>query len=554
MKSGQNRREITVREEKLRVRLERLNVDVRDDEEKLRAKNERKFARLERKIERTRARTDAKILRREQSKVAKKSPILYAILTPIFALGRWSKNIVDKILRHDRELHLRRPHRSFALTPRAKTKRGIAGLGGYFAFCGEVFRVILKNKWLFGKFLALYVVFALIIVGLMDQGNFATLRKSLDGMHNGAVSNFIALFSGAVTGISTGSGLGAQQPILSILLLLFGWLAIVYLLRELMRGDKPKLRDGLYGGGSAVLATAVLVLVVFVQLIPFAIMLMIYNSLSAVGIINSGVAIENMAAWCALALACLLSLYWICSTFVALVIVTLPGTYPLVALRLANELVVSRRLLILFRLLAMAAVAAVIWLAILSPAIWLDGVFASLKWSWIPLVPVVVMILSTLTVMWCATYIYVLYRKLVDDPTPPLAGDWKTIRDQKREQRRIYVAAHNRVINARRVGQNPAPEDLEIVENHRAEKFARQREIRESVRKVLRAPRKKSARKSAKIQAESSARKAKIPAKNTETPSKKSGKSAQKSQKSKIRNAKNPAEKIGNRKNQNPPR
>lgn len=215
--------EISKREEKLRVRLSRLNIETHDDEDKLHDKNEKKFARLERKIQRARDREIAKIARLENSKLYAKNPLIYKLMTPFFAIGRAAKFIIAKISKHDRELHLRRPHRSFVMTPRAKTKRGIAGVGGYIAFCGEVWRVISKNKWLFAKFLLLYIVLALVIVGLMNQSNFASLRKSLDDMNNGAVSNFVAMFSGALMGVSgSGSGLGAQQPILAILLLLFG--------------------------------------------------------------------------------------------------------------------------------------------------------------------------------------------------------------------------------------------------------------------------------------------------------------------------------------------
>jgi hypothetical protein len=152
------------------------------------------------------------------------------------------------------------------------------------------------------------------------------------------------------------------------------------------------------------------------QLIPFALALLAYTAVSGVGLINWSVNIENMAAWCALAAVAVLTLYWMTTSFIALIVVTVPGFYPWQAIREAGDRVVGRRVRVLLRLLFMLLPMAVMWLVILVPVILLDN---WLKIDWLPLVPLASLILSTLTLTWVASYIYLLYRSLLDDSTPP---------------------------------------------------------------------------------------------------------------------------------------
>jgi hypothetical protein len=349
-----------------------------------------------------------------QGKQKQKPPFI--LLRPIFAIGRFFRNIWRKIAKRERDFLSRRPHRSFYMTPKKAARRPLR-IAKYFEFAGQVWGLIWKNKRLFIKFLVIYMILSAIIVGLMSQENFVALRDAINEVPDmGFFNKYSTLFSSAITSgpVTTDSG----QKILAALLFLYGWLTLVWLLRRIVGGDgtKLKLRDGLYAGGSPVLATMAVLLVILVQLLPFAIVLLAYASVTSAGWINTGIQIENMAAWCALAVAAVMTLYWICSSFIALIIVTLPGMYPFRAVRAAGDLVIGRRLKLVLRLLFMVLPVALMWLLILIPAILLDG---WLKLTWQPLVPIVVLFLTTLTIIWCATYIYLLYRKLVDDPTPP---------------------------------------------------------------------------------------------------------------------------------------
>jgi len=426
---------ISRREEFLRKKIDNLDYELSENQTKIVNQNREKFAKLQRKIAKSRARQEAKITRQENSKLFAKNKIIYNILLPFFAVGRFFRAIWNKIVKRERNIATKRPHRSFYLTARAATKRGIK-MRGYFGFIYEVAELIGNNKWLFAKFVLLYSLLAAIIVGMLSQENFTALRETLEEVPNlGFFAKYSALVSGAMT--DSGGAIDAGQQTMSILLFLYGWLTLIWLLRNILNNNdkKIKLRDGLYNGGASVLSTLVIIFIILLQLLPFALALLMYSSVTAVGWINTGIQIENMAAWCALAIIAILTLYWICSSIIALVIVTLPGAYPMQAMRAAGDLAVSRRVNIILRLIMMIIPVAIAWLILLLPAILLDGWLANIGVNWIPVVPLVALMLTTLTIVWCASYIYLLYRKIVDDPTPPVMSARQIEKAKRREEK-----------------------------------------------------------------------------------------------------------------------
>jgi hypothetical protein len=128
-----------------------------------------------------------------------------------------------------------------------------------------------------------------------------------------------------------------------------------------------------------------------------------------------------MLFWIAASLLTILSLYWLTSTLFALIVVTLPGTYPFKALRIAGDMVVGRRVRLLVRVLWMLVVLAVAWFIVLVPFIlldtWLKGMWPTIEW--VPIIPVVLLIVSSISVMWVASYVYLLYRKVIEDDAKP---------------------------------------------------------------------------------------------------------------------------------------
>lgn len=354
-----------------------------------------------------------------KSKSKEKSLDKYHILLrPFVRFWRFVHGGINRQKKRHQEFMKRRPQRSFRLSKSRDIKRSFK-IPGYFAFAREVFGAIWSDKGLFAKFILLYAGISLVVVGALNQDSYVALRDSVMGASEGlGVGEMVSLIGGVVTASSSEDATMTSQIVTGILLL-FGWLAIVWILRYRKAGKEIRLRDALYNCGSPIFATFTLLLIMILQLVPFALALLVYTSVSGIGLINWSIDIENMAAWCALAAVAVLTLYWMVTSFIALIIVTNPGTYPWTAIRIAGDKVVGRRARILLRLLFMLLPVVVLWLIVLVPTILLDN---ALKVDWLPLVPFASLLLSTLTLVWMASYIYLLYRYLIEDEAPPVVG------------------------------------------------------------------------------------------------------------------------------------
>lgn len=335
-------------------------------------------------------------------------------------IGKFSERIVARV----RGILSRRPHRSFRRTRRRDYIRSLK-LPGYWAFTGYVWKTLWQNKVLFIWLMLVYGLLTTLLVGMAAQDTYSELSGLLrdtggeffKGGWNSLGQAGLLLVSG-MTGRLNMQLTDAQQ-MYAVIIGLFTWLTTVWLLRAVLAGRKPKLRDGLYNAGSPVLPTFLVMLALAIQLIPVAIVVIGFTALVPFGILEGG--IEAMLFWAAALLLIGLSLYWITSTLIALVVVTLPGMYPMQAIRTAGDMVIGRRVRILFRLLWLLLVVAMAWVVIMIPLIlfdtWLKGVLPAIEW--LPTIPVALLIMGTLTTIWTASYVYLLYRRIVDDDAAP---------------------------------------------------------------------------------------------------------------------------------------
>ena len=314
----------------------------------------------------------------------------------------------------------RRPHRSFQLTRRRDYRRSL-NLAGYWKFTHDVWLLLWRNKRLFGLLVLWYIVLSAIVAGVASQDAYTQLSAAFKSAgQNVAGGNLGPLGQAAIVYVSAISGtlnsqLDPAQQAYAWLLGLLAWLTIVWLLRALMAGQKPRLRDGIYSAGAPIMATFLVLIVVAVQVFPIVIASIGYSAATSTGLLDGG--IEAMLFWAAASLLVALSLYWMSSSLIALVIVTLPGMYPIRALRTAGDLVTGRRLRILLRLLWMAMIVAIVWTVVMIPAILLNNLLISAApgVAVIPIIPYLLLIMGALTVLFVASYVYVLYRKVVDD-------------------------------------------------------------------------------------------------------------------------------------------
>ena len=334
------------------------------------------------------------------------------------------KKVIGRIKERIRGLLARRPHRSFKKTRRRDYTRSLK-LPGYWTFTNYVWKTLWQHKRTFIGLMVIYALLTALLIGVASQETYQqlsdTLYQTSQDVFKGGWGSLGQASLLLVTGVAGAynENQSDTQQIYSVIITLLTWLTTVWLLRAIYTGNKPKLRDGIYAAGAPIIPTFLVALVGVIQLLPVALTALVFSAGFSMGALEGGA--EAMLLWVAGALLGLLSLYWLTSTFFALVVVTLPGMYPMKALRAAGDLVIGRRFRILLRILWLLFSVVAVWAVIMVPLIlfdaWIKNVWSALQW--VPLVPAAFLILTTVTVVWMASYIYLLYRKVVDDDTAP---------------------------------------------------------------------------------------------------------------------------------------
>jgi hypothetical protein len=290
-------------------------------------------------------------------------------------------------------------------------------LPGYVRFTREVLARLWIDRLLFLRLFLVTVAAATLLFGATQQDQYVTTTDALkeysetlagEGF-NSTVQFGILLATAATGGLNT--TLSETQRVYFFFFYLLIWLATIWLLRHRMAGVAVVVRDGLYNAGSPILTCLALFFVATIQLLPMALGIIIYSAAVTSGVLNNGFEVGLFAVG-AFGLS-VLSLYWVSSTFFALIVASNPGTYPMVALKMANQIVAGQRFKLVARLVWLAALLALLWALVLIPAVLLD--------SWIaqPLLPIVVLsvqLLVAFSVIFASTYVYLLYRKMIDEP------------------------------------------------------------------------------------------------------------------------------------------
>jgi len=316
----------------------------------------------------------------------------------------------------------RHPHRSFRLSRRRDYVRPLQ-LPGYIAFTHFVNKTVWSNRKLLLGLALIYLVLFAILIGVGSQETYSALTDSLKeattSITGGDLSQVglagMLFLTIATTGVI--SAPTEAQQIYIVLLGLLVWLTTVWLLRNRMAGHKVRLRDGLYNAGAPIVPLFLVSLVLIVQMIPVLLAVIGFQAATSSGLLDGGV--EAMLFWIAAGLLGLLSVFWATSTVFAMVIATLPGMYPMKALRNAGDLVLGRRVRVLLRWAWMFLVIMLAWAIVLIPLILLDQWLKSIwpAFGGVPVIPVIVSVLSTMSVIWLSSYVYLLYRKVVDGST-----------------------------------------------------------------------------------------------------------------------------------------
>lgn len=406
--------EISRREQRLRERLLTVDEDIVRSEKRLHRNGERRKTKLAAKINQARSRQEIKLNRRDNSKLYDKAPWAFYLTTPFRTIGRGIKKLFSLAKKGVDHHKATTPHRSFYLTTHAKAVRQI-NISGHIRFIGEVWRFIWDNRWIYFKALLLLTAVLLSVIGLSAQANYIEIREALQEVDLGWFLETVGMTTQAViTSLTVGD---ANKQTFAVILVMFIWLALIYIVRRIYSGQtKFKLRDALYNSGGPFISLLAMLIVVMVEILPLAIVLISYAAVTGAGYINQGIEIENMAAWCAIAVVAILTIYWMITSLISLITVTIPGIYPLRAYFETSVLISGRRVKILFRILSMFIPLLIMWFVILVPAVILDGF---IKFKTLPFIQIVTTLLVAASLIWISVYLYSLYRRLLDSPEQP---------------------------------------------------------------------------------------------------------------------------------------
>lgn len=327
---------------------------------------------------------------------------------------------VKKFTQRIKDFRARRPHRSFRLTRRRDAVRPLK-LPGYWKFTGSVWQVIKQNKRFFLSILAIIVVFGVVTFGLLGQDFINLLSDTLEETGSNVFEGnwgelgkagllLVSVFS---TGGLSNSFTELQQTWL-LLGLVFVWLVIVWALRNSLAGNKLKLRDALYNAGSPIISTLIVAVIILIQIVPVMISVIIYSAARSTDFLTGGV--ETMVFAAAVFLMLSLSLYWVTGSFLALVVVAIPGVYPMQAIKIAGNMVVGRRVKIILRVLWCLFVDLVGMLLVLIPVYLIAGGLSSVFEivGDLAIIPFTLYVLVCSAIIFSFCYIYMLYRGIID--------------------------------------------------------------------------------------------------------------------------------------------
>jgi hypothetical protein len=202
---------------------------------------------------------------------------------------------------------------------------------------------------------------------------------------------------------SSGTGSSSTGSVLQTVLIVIESLVIIWALRQLSGGKQVKLKEAYYSSTAQLVPFLIVLVVIFIQLLPLLL------GSSAVSAILSSVFVAGgsspviifaffftlFAGW---------SFYMISSSLFAVYIVTLPEMHPRRALKSAKNLVKFRRYSIMRKLLFLPILIFVVMALMIVPLI----IYAT------SLVAPVFFALSMVALLFAHTYLYGLYRNLLE--------------------------------------------------------------------------------------------------------------------------------------------
>jgi hypothetical protein len=284
-----------------------------------------------------------------QSKRQRAGKVLQKIIRAIRAVPGWIVSRPAAFKAWQKQDKKKKKYRSFRLQKRIKPEVRLIPTSMQLLKDSAVF--LWRKKGLFSAIIIVHALIYITVARTPQTIDIATIQESLQSAFvesDSELSTTETTLStlGAVIGLTGGSQ--AKSTAMAITMLLVS-LVYIWAIRQTLAGQKVKMRDAYYQGPTPLAGVLIVLFMLSLQLIPFAAASFVYGTARSGGLFASG--FEDLAFFVITALVALGSLYWITSTIIALYVVTLPGMYPMQALRAAKKLVQFQRFLVFKRLL-----------------------------------------------------------------------------------------------------------------------------------------------------------------------------------------------------------
>jgi len=288
---------------------------------------------------------------------------------------------------------------------RAKAKKAVKTrqpLPGSFRLSWRVLRIFRQHWKTLGGIVLVYLLLNIVFASGISNAStaFSTIKTDLQASggpnFTSAAGGFASLVGSAgASGSSTGSTL---QSVLFVI----ESLVIIWALRHLLSDQPISVKAAYYRSMAPLIPFLLVIFVIIIQLLPVTIGATVFAAIvtsvfpgTGLASVLSAIAVIFLAIW---------SLYMVSSSIFALYIVTLPDMQPRQALRSARDLVSYRRLTVIRKVLFLPLLILVVMGLVIVPLILAVSV----------VVPAVFYILSMLAILFIHTYLYSLYRGMLE--------------------------------------------------------------------------------------------------------------------------------------------
>ena len=282
-------------------------------------------------------------------------------------------------------------------------KRANSKLPNVLELAASGWLIIWRHRKTFSIIILIYgIAYLILVLGLSSPTNVSSLKKDFSGS-NGSSSfestlTTLGFLVGSTTSSSTTDGSAYQ-----VFIIIIASLSIIWALRQFYLGSKIRARDSYYQGLFPFAQYILVILFIALELVPLAAGLGLYSLL-----INGGIAVTVIEKILSITLVVGLvgiSFYLISSSIIALYIVTLPNMTPWKALRSAKGLVSGRRSSVFRKIIFLPLLLFIVVSLVTLPFIAVAPVVA----------PWVFFVLSLVVLVYIHSYLYGLYRGLINE-------------------------------------------------------------------------------------------------------------------------------------------